>query len=104
MRSKFFQKFNSDDRELNKLQSNVEDALTQTLKVPLLDGRLISKQTLGAGRNEILHKLGRPIVGYFVVSTSDPITYYDNLITGEDLNNSFAITSNGAAVISLWVF
>lgn len=71
---KAFLKIFTSDKSLQRLQDNVSNAISEILRVPLLDGRLFS-QTFTASTDTIVeHKLQREPLGWIILgknATSD---------------------------------
>ena len=65
---KSYKKITTNDRELNLIQANIEDAVSGVLKNPLLDGVLVDGINLLSGQpNQIAHTLAREVIGWIVV-------------------------------------
>lgn len=101
---RFFRKINSEDRELQQVQFNIEQAVAPFIKSPILNGRLETSINLTSGDNKIEHKLGRKIIGYIIVSQSASIDIYDNIPTSTDGEKYLTLNSSANAVISAWFF
>lgn len=99
-RSNYFRKINTTDEALNKVQANVESAITPVLQCKLLDGHILSDLELVSGSNRIEHKLGRTLIGYFPVRQSNASTIYDTSIDDKFLY----LTASANITVSLWVF
>ncbi len=93
-------KINTGDFALKTLQENVERAISEVIRSPLLDGFLLEDVALVSGSNQVSHKLGRSARGYFVVSKSNASTIYD---TAKD-DKFVTLVTSGAVTVSLWVF
>lgn len=99
-KAKFFRKVFAGTQESQRLQSNIEDAVTAALKNPLLDGRLLNDVALISGNTKIEHKLDRKIRGYLVVRKSVAANIYD--VSNDDL--FLTLNSSAAVTVSIWVF
>lgn len=90
-------------RVVTQLQANVGEALTPLQNKPILDGIMLSKLEIVSGSNLVQHKLGRKVVGYFVISQSAASQFYDNIQTNTSAS-SFSITATSPCNVNLWVF
>ena len=64
-----FIKIITTDSELNRLQTNIEDALTPITKKPQLDSEILTNITLTVGIvNNIPHKLNRIPIGFKLIN------------------------------------
>lgn len=100
MSTKFFRKVYTGTQENQRLQANIEDAVSATLKNPLLDGNLLKSVALVSGDNKIAHKLARKINGYVVVKKNSAATLYDVA----DDESFLTINASASATISIWIF
>ena len=63
-----FKKVGTKDADLQKVQQNVENAITTIIRKEIVDGVLIKNVCLTPGiSNEIKHGLGRSPLGWFIV-------------------------------------
>lgn len=88
---------------LDQMQVNWAQALNPIIANPLLQGQMISA-TLATGANVINHKLGRKLVGWFLVGINAPATIYDTQATNQSQALTLQLTSSAAAQVNLWVF
>lgn len=96
-------KLPSVDRELLKVQQNVEQAFAPLTRNQLTSGILLQNISLVSGDNSIEHKLLRKPIGYLLVSNSVPGTFSDNIATTATKLN-FTLNSSANMVVTLWVF
>lgn len=99
-RTKAFPKVHMGTQESNRLQTNIQDAITAVLRCPILDGRLIESVALAIGDTKLEHKLGRKIKGYFIAKKSAPADIY--LSFDDDL--FFTLNASAGTTVSVWVF
>jgi hypothetical protein len=99
-RASFFRKVFDGNEQNQRIQSNIEAAVAQTLRSPLLDGRMISDITLVSGDNKLEHKLARKVRGYLVIDRSNGATIY----TSSKDEKFLTLNASTGSVISLWVF
>lgn len=90
-------------RIVTNLQANVADALTPLQNKPILDGILLRSLSVLSGSNTIQHKLGRKIVGYFVVSQTAASGFHDD-IQSTSSKTSFVLTATNPCTLNVWIF
>jgi hypothetical protein len=95
-----FSQINTQDRDLQLIQANIERAVSSVIKAAILNGRLITGQALIAGNTQIEHKLTRTPVGYMIVDSNAAVTIF----TSSKDTNFLTLNSSGAATVSIWVF
>lgn len=101
MKARAYQKIHTGDRVLDKMQSNVEDAVSQAIKAVLLNGILLSDLSLSTTQSTVNHKLGRTPIGFFVVGNNAAAVVYSSGAS-DDLN--LYLKSSASCTASLWVF
>lgn len=99
-RTKFFRKVFDGTPEGQRLQKNIEDAVAQTLRSPILDNVLFENQNLISGTTALEHKLARVPRGYVVVDRSNASTIYTASKDDKFLN----LVSSGAVTVSILIF
>lgn len=87
-----------------QLQTNVEQAIAEVIRSPLLNGRLIEKVALTTDVTKVQHKLGRAIRGYIVVRNSTGAVLTDNLSTETSPELYLPLLADKATEVYLWVF
>lgn len=90
-------------RVVTSLQDNVAAALLPIQTKLILDGAFVSGVNLITGNNTVQHKLGRKIIGYFVVSQSAASTFFDDIQSTKSAT-SFVLCSGSPCSVNLWVF
>lgn len=103
-RNKSFRKVVGQNRELNQVQSNVEQAVAEVIKNPLLNGRLIEDVALTTTASKIEHKLGRTPRGYLIVKRSANAQVYDSLASEGSPDLFLPLTASANVTVSLWIF
>lgn len=103
-RPRTFRKLNSGDDEVQQLQANIEQAIAPVIKSPILNGVLLTNVSIVFGDNKIEHKLGRKMIGYFVIARAAGVTLFDSVNGGTDLDKFLTLNSSGTTTISLWIF
>ena len=98
---KSLKKIASDDRAVNQLQENMEQAINPVLKSQIIDGIIIKDvEVLTGTPKTINHLLGRAITGYAVIKRNASSQIWDSA------NDKRTLTLNSSAnvTINLWVF
>lgn len=101
MKSRAFQKIHTGDRVLDKVQSNVEDAIAQAIKAPLLNGTLLTDVAVSTSETTVYHRLGRLPVGFFVVGNNAAAIVYSSSASDE---TGLYLRGSAACTVNLWVF
>lgn len=70
----------------------------------LSQGLLLQNQPLVTGVNAVNHKLGRKLVGWFVVGINGAAQIYDNQATNQTPQLTLSLTSDADVLVNLWVF
>jgi hypothetical protein len=97
---KFFRKSFAGTEEMRRLQTDIENAIAETIKSPLLNGRQLDNISLTSGDNKIEHKLARKIRGYIVSKKSNAATIYNS----SDDEKFLTLNTSANVTVSLWVY
>jgi hypothetical protein len=89
---------------LDMLQTKWASQLNPVLNNPLVAGLLLENIALINGTTIINHKLGRKLQGWLIVGINAAATVYDNQATNQNPQLTLSLTSNAAAIVSLWCF
>lgn len=94
--------FKTDDQEVQLLQTRWKSQLDPILKLPILDGNLLTNINLVAGStNSINHLLGRTQLGWFLTDNIFNVQIYRaQPFTAQTL----ILAATGSTTVSLWVF
>lgn len=108
---------NSLENTFRSIQPLLEEVEKKVVPCPLLDGHLLEDVSIEYGDNEIAHKLGREIRGWFItrvkgaphyggIGNSNIVTLrlYENNAGTESMSELLYLHSNAIAVLDLWVF
>lgn len=96
-------KINTDNKDLNQVQENVDKAIETFNNNPLLMGRFKENITLYNGvPYQVEHGLKRPVLGYIIIKKSGVADIYDS--SSSIPSKTIILTSNADVVISLYVF
>lgn len=105
MAVKSFRKLNTDDRNLNLVQDNIDNAFNPLTKNELLDGLIITDIDLVTGQDNIInHKLGRKIQGWIVIGKDAAADIYDNQSSNSLPNLTLLLRTTANCTINLYVF
>lgn len=102
--TRFFRKVIGGPRELTQLQTNVEQAVGQVIRNPLINGRLVEGIALTTTTYKLEHKLGRPVRGYIVVGNGASAIIHDNLSTETQPELYLPLIASTATTVNLWVY
>lgn len=96
--------FQSDDTNMQLMQTSWASSLNPLLKNAVLQGVLLKDVSLASGANVVNHKLGRKLQGWVLVRKRAAGDIYDT----QDTNSTPALTlnlnSSAAIVVDLYVF
>lgn len=95
--------FQSQNSDLNLIQTKWKSLIDPVLASPLLDGRLVST-TLAVGSNKINHLLGRKLSGWVIVGVNGVANIYDTQASNQTPELTLNLTSDAAVKVNLWVF
>ena len=103
MALKIFKKIGTKDKDLERVQENIDGPLRELLSKQILDGILLEGITLvNAQTNLVNHLLGRAYRGFFIVRLSAGVSIWDS---SSDRPQDFLVLNTSAnCTISLWVF
>jgi hypothetical protein len=94
----------TDDKNLNMVQSNIADVLYPIIKNPLTSGILLTNISLAAGDNIISHKLGRSLIGWIPVRVRASATIYDKQDSNGSASTTLKLNASAAVVVDLFLF
>jgi len=98
---KDFKKVRSDDRIINQVQDNIEQAINPIINSEIINGLIIKDiEVLTGTVLTISHRLGRTPNGFAIVKRNANSTVWNGIIDKKtiELNSSANVT------ITLWVF
>jgi hypothetical protein len=98
-----FSRIQTQSRELNQIQDNLEHCINVLLKQPFFAGVLLQDITLTAGSgNRIQHGLQRDPIGFVVCGASALAMVSEN--TGNRSDKIIELNTTTTGTFSLWVF
>jgi hypothetical protein len=89
---------------LPQMQTKWASQLNPVLANLLVQGQMLMDQKLNNGVTIVNHKLGRDLIGWFIVGINGAATVYDNQATNQTPQLTLNLTSNAAVTVNLWVF
>jgi len=100
-----YKKIKVSDKNITQVQENVEQVLVPVLACPIIDGVLIKDICLSpATSNEVMHRLGRKPLGWFIVRKRADSRIWDLQDTNPEPSRTLSITCSHAVTIDIWVF
>lgn len=100
-----FKKIGTDNKDLARVQSNIEIVLQPLLNCPIIDGVLLENvKLIATKRNEVVHKLGRKPLGFIIVRKSKDSRIWDLQDTNPGPENTFTIACSHDTTVSVWIF
>lgn len=97
-------KYHSEDPGLNLFQTGLQRTLNPVLGNPLIDGVLLQKVVLAVGSNQVAHKLGRKLIGWYPTRVRAAATFYDTQDTNTLPEEFLTLVASAAVTIDLFVF
>lgn len=101
---KAISKVQTDNREVNQLQSNILSQINGLTQNPSNNGTILPKVALSAGSNDVNTKLGRKLVGWYIVRQRSAATIYDNQDNNKYPEKTLTLVSSAAVNVDIYVF
>jgi len=86
------------------MQNQWASILNPLLTSPLVNGLLLTDISLKAGTTSINHKLGRNLIGWFIVGINGAAEVYDKQASNQTPQLTLQLVSNAAVTVNLYVF
>ena len=100
-----FKKIGVSDNELQKVQQNVENAITPIIRKEIIDGVLLKKVCLDPGvANEIKHGLGREPQGWEIVRKRADARIWDVQDFNNNPSKTLSIAASHTVTVDIWIF
>lgn len=100
-----FKKIGVNDRDLQKVQQNVENAVAPIIRKPIIDGVLLKKVCLLPGvSNEVKHRLGREPLGYIIVRKRADARIWDIQDFNNNPSKTFSLACSHEVTVDIWIF
>lgn len=96
--------FQSPFQDLQLMQTSWASQLNPLLSNPLNNVQILSGILIASGDNQVNHKLGRKLQGWFVVGQNASATFYDKQASNKTPQLTLALTASANVTISLAVF
>ena len=90
--------------DLAKMQTTWAQQLNPVIYNELLQGQLLTNISLINGNNVVNHKLGRKLIGWFIVGINAPATIYDTQSTNQSPQLTLDLVSSADCLCNMWVF
>lgn len=103
MALKDFQKFDSDDREIVKLQENVSKVFKQ-LNPAVFDGVYLGEFTISTSTTLVPHGLARKYQGWHLLDIQDDARVWRDSTSTADNTKFLPLRASANVVVRLWVF
>lgn len=98
-------KVQTEDRNVNQLQSNMIPKINMLLGLPLNNGTLLTSVSLKTGSNTINTGLNRTLVGWIVTRFRGAwAQVYDTQSTNSTPNSTLLLNASAPVTVDLWVF
>lgn len=94
----------SDDRLLTQTSIAVNQRLDSIISSQIVRGLILSNVALINGTTTINHTLGRILVGWFIIGNNAAVTVHDTQASNTTPAVTLVLVSNGAAIVTLFVF
>lgn len=86
------------------MQTTWAQQLDPVISNEIVNGQLLQNQPLINGVTVVNHKLGRKLVGWFVVGINGAAIVYDSQASNQTPQLTLVLNSNAAVSVNLWVF
>jgi hypothetical protein len=102
---KTFKKTSFSDKDLSKLQNNIDIVLKPITNCPIIDGVLVENVSLNASiTNEVFHKLGRKPLGFIIVRKSAESDIWDDQNSNKTSDRTFFLKCSNNVTVNIWFF
>src|SRR4051812_1645240 len=93
----------TDDRNINQLQANINNAVSPLLKNPVTHG-VLQTVTLASGSNTINHNLGRALQGWIIVRQRGSAQVYDSQDSNTNQDLTLILVSSAGVTVDIYCF
>jgi hypothetical protein len=98
-------KVGTQDKDLQKVQQNVENTIEPIIRKEIVDGVLLKKVCLEPGvSNEVKHSLGRKPLGWIVVRKRADARIWDVQDFNNNPSKTLSIACSHSVTVDLWIF
>ena len=96
--------FNTKIQELSLMQSAWASTLDPIVNLPTSNWIILKEIALVTGTNEVNHKLGRKLQGWYIVRQRSAARVYDTQDANNTPNLTLSLTSDANVTVDLFVF
>lgn len=96
--------YQAEDRVGNQSQNTQNKAYGDIAKGPLTNGSILTEISLKSGSNDVSHKLGRKLQGWFIVRQRASATIYDSQDTNKTQDLTLSLNSSASVSVDIYVF
>jgi hypothetical protein len=102
---KAFKVISTDSDDLDRVQGNIDDAISPVIASAVVGGNLITGISMTAATDKVInHGLGRALQGWTLVGVSADTRVFDKQATNSNPKSTLILQSVNTATISIWVF
>ncbi len=102
---KAFKTTSFEDKDMQKLQSNISTSIDSIVKCQLIDGVLIKNVLLESSKvNSISHKLNRIPIGYIITRQRAQSDIWDSQDTNTNALKTFDLECSADVYVDIWFF
>lgn len=94
--------YQTDSKDLSLLQTNWAQQINPVLNLPTNKGQVLKSISLVTGSNQVSHRLGRNLQGWFLVRQRGAASVYDQ--QDAELNPSLFLSLVSSANVSVDIF
>ncbi len=100
-----FKKVGSTDGELQKVQQNVENAISPIIRKEIIDGVLLRDVCLEPSiSNEVKHSLGRKPLGWTIVRKRADARIWDVQDYNRNPTKTLSLAVSHSVKVDIWIF
>lgn len=96
--------FNSDSKDLAMLQNTWASQLDPIIGLPIVKGLILPSVSLVSGTNEVNHRLGRKLQGWWIVRQRAAASIYDQQDSEMNPSLMLKLISTANVLVDLFVF
>lgn len=104
MATKLFKKINTENYELETIQSNASATFDSITSNPLLNGIILKDIALISGDTTINHKLNKNLSGWMIIGQTAAADIFDKQSSNNLKNRTLVLNSSAICTVSIYVF
>jgi hypothetical protein len=97
-------KVQTENREVNQLQSNILSQVNSLSQNAISNGVILPNVSLKSGSNDVNTKLGRKLVGWFIVRQRSSATIYDTQDSNKTPDRTLTLNASADVSVDIYVF